>query len=301
MWVNRKAPRQSSSRASTEAEKARVDKLVAVHGQELSPRNYAICKADLLINNALGLNSTTALSPAALECHFGAAGSSALLALQPRLLANVYLHDFDRTFHGADGPAQFANARLVRYADDFVVLARWMGARVIAWLERTLEQDLRLTVNRTKTQVVRMHSARTSLTFLGFTLRYDRDRTGRPRRYLNVVPARVREKLRGLTDGKTKRPLAETIGAVNTLLRGWAAFTAHRAILERAFPSKQAPEAPARHESAQVADCAGSDRRSASRAGTARHQESGGGGPEPARSFEGGKARAKTLILAWSP
>lgn len=145
------------------------------------------------------------------------------------LLANVYLHDFDRAFHAADGPAQFANARLVRYADDFVVLARWMGPRVVAWLERTLEQDLRLTVNRTKTQVVRMHSARTSLTFLGFTLRYDRDRTGRPRRYLNVGPskralARVREKLRGLTDGKTKRPLAETIGAVNTLLRGWAAY-----------------------------------------------------------------------------
>jgi RNA-directed DNA polymerase len=34
------------------------------------------------------------------------------------LLANVYLHDFDRAFHAADGPAQCANARLVRYADD---------------------------------------------------------------------------------------------------------------------------------------------------------------------------------------
>ena len=34
------------------------------------------------------------------------------------LLANIYLHDFDRAFHATDGPAQFANARLVRYADD---------------------------------------------------------------------------------------------------------------------------------------------------------------------------------------
>jgi RNA-directed DNA polymerase len=149
------------------------------------------------------------------------------------LLANVYLHDFDRAFHAADGPAQFAHARLVRYADDFVVLARWMGPRVVAWLERTLEQDLRLTVNRTKTQVVRLSVAGTSLDFLGFTLRYDRDRLGRARRYLNVVPskralARVREKLRGLTDGKTKRPLAETIGAVNTLLRGWTKYFRYR-------------------------------------------------------------------------
>ena len=41
------------------------------------------------------------------------------------LLANIYLHDFDRAFHGPGGPAQFAKARLVRYADDFVVLARY--------------------------------------------------------------------------------------------------------------------------------------------------------------------------------
>src|SRR5881628_1107938 len=57
------------------------------------------------------------------------------------LLANIYLHEFDRAFHAKDGPAQFAKARLVRYADDFVVLARWVGPRVITWLERMLEQD----------------------------------------------------------------------------------------------------------------------------------------------------------------
>ena len=34
------------------------------------------------------------------------------------LLANVYLHWFDKAFHRADGPACWANAKLVRYADD---------------------------------------------------------------------------------------------------------------------------------------------------------------------------------------
>jgi len=38
-------------RAATEAEKERVEKLVTVHGQELSPTNYAICQADLLIKS----------------------------------------------------------------------------------------------------------------------------------------------------------------------------------------------------------------------------------------------------------
>lgn len=38
-------------RADTPDEKARVDKYVTVHGQELSPTNYAVCQADLLIKN----------------------------------------------------------------------------------------------------------------------------------------------------------------------------------------------------------------------------------------------------------
>ena len=34
------------------------------------------------------------------------------------LLANLYLHWFDALFHGPQGPARWANAKLVRYADD---------------------------------------------------------------------------------------------------------------------------------------------------------------------------------------
>jgi RNA-directed DNA polymerase len=148
------------------------------------------------------------------------------------LLANVYLHDFDRAFHGPDGPAQFANARLVRYADDFVVLARYMGPRIVAWLERTLEQDLRLTVNRTKTRVVRVSAPQQSLDFLGFTLRYQRDRFGRGGQYLAVGPskrahARVREKVRGLTQASAKRSLPDTVAAVNQHLRGWKGYFAY--------------------------------------------------------------------------
>ncbi len=38
-------------RAATSAQKDNVEKFVTVHGQELSPTNYAICQADLLIKN----------------------------------------------------------------------------------------------------------------------------------------------------------------------------------------------------------------------------------------------------------
>lgn len=38
-------------RAATPEEKERVEKFLTIHGQELSPTNYAVCQADLLIKN----------------------------------------------------------------------------------------------------------------------------------------------------------------------------------------------------------------------------------------------------------
>ena len=54
------------------------------------------------------------------------------------LLANLYLHWFDYKFHRADGPYHWANARLVRYADDFVILAKYVGGR----LEQFVDADV---------------------------------------------------------------------------------------------------------------------------------------------------------------
>ena len=149
------------------------------------------------------------------------------------LLANIYLHWFEYRFHRPDGPGNWANAKLVRYADDFVVLARYQGRPLTSWIERTLEGRFGLTINREKTKVLSLAHAGSSLTFLGFTLRYDRDRFGRDRRYLNVVPsakaeARIREKLRDLTSPqRCGVPIPELIGAVNQTLGGWGNYFQH--------------------------------------------------------------------------
>jgi len=47
------------------------------------------------------------------------------------LLANIFLQELDRQFYGPPGPARAVKARLVRYADDFVILARDIGARMM--------------------------------------------------------------------------------------------------------------------------------------------------------------------------
>ena len=72
------------------------------------------------------------------------------------LLANVYLHWFDKVFHGKDGPAVWAKARLVRYADDFVVMAKYQTPRLKAYVESKLEEWLGLRINRDKTRVVKL-------------------------------------------------------------------------------------------------------------------------------------------------
>jgi hypothetical protein len=105
------------------------------------------------------------------------------------LLANVYLHWFDVMFHRESGPRHWANARLVRYADDFVVMASYQGLRIDEWLDAKLEGWLGLSINREKTKVVNLHLAE-SLDFLGFTFRYDRDLYGSDKTYLNVTPSK---------------------------------------------------------------------------------------------------------------
>ncbi len=146
------------------------------------------------------------------------------------LLANIYLHWFEKAFHRPDGPGTWANAKLVRYADDFVVLARYVGPQLIAWIESQLEGRFRLTINRKKTRVVKLHAGGTSLDFLGFTFRYDRDRRGRGHRYLNVFPSRksvtrLRDRVREMTGSMWSwKPIPTLIAEINRYLRGWRQY-----------------------------------------------------------------------------
>jgi RNA-directed DNA polymerase len=146
------------------------------------------------------------------------------------ILSNLFLHVFDKVFHRLDGPARWAGAKLVRYADDFVVLARHQGERLTGFVEWLLETRMGLELNREKTRVVNLGRVGESLDFLGFTFRYDRSLKGRPGRYLNVEPSkkalqRERVKLREMTSSKMGcKSLPRLIVEMNEHLRGWARY-----------------------------------------------------------------------------
>jgi RNA-directed DNA polymerase len=118
----------------------------------------------------------------------------------------------------------------VRYADDFVVMARYVGSRLQGFIESKIEARLDLKVNREKTRCVDLRLEGTHLDFLGFTFSYDRDLRGRAHRYWNVQPskkalAREREVIREKTSpSMCFKPIDDMIGEINMHLKGWANY-----------------------------------------------------------------------------
>jgi len=147
------------------------------------------------------------------------------------LLANSFLHWFDVSFFSENGPATWAKARLVRYADDFVVMARFVGCRITGYIEKEIEGRLGLVINREKTRVVQLKDEHAKLDFLGYTFRWSRShqRGGGPR-YWRVEASskateRARDKLRDLTSTRLCwMPIKDVVERTNAFLRGWLGY-----------------------------------------------------------------------------
>jgi len=146
------------------------------------------------------------------------------------LLANVYLHWLDKLFAAETGPGTWANARLIRYADDFVICARFIGRRITSWLEELMDR-MELTINPEKTTVVRLDHDHAAVDFLGFSLR--RARSKYRGRFCVVTPSarsvtRAMRRLGAHTD-KQRCFVSPTIvvRAMNAYLRGWNGYFNH--------------------------------------------------------------------------
>jgi RNA-directed DNA polymerase len=140
------------------------------------------------------------------------------------LLANIYMHRFLRAWETRGKGAEF-RARIVNYADDFVILSRGNAAAALAWT-RNVMNAIGLTLNETKT---RLCDARTEhFDFLGHTFGPERFRKD-GHWYLAAKPskravARVKEKLRLILRRGNVSPWEEVVGALNRLLVGWAGY-----------------------------------------------------------------------------
>ena len=145
------------------------------------------------------------------------------------LLANLYLHLVDRIWerHGLE---EKYSARLVRYADDMVLLCARETESPLSMLKYLLER-LGLELNETKTQIVNAWAQ--DFDFLGYEIRMRRSlRSGKS--YPHVQPGkravrRIKAKLTELTGRNlTPIPLPAVVQRLNQSLRGWSGYFDYR-------------------------------------------------------------------------
>jgi group II intron reverse transcriptase/maturase len=141
------------------------------------------------------------------------------------LFANVYMRCFVKGWK-TGGHEQRLEARIINYADDFVICCRGTAEEAMNAM-RTMMSKLKLTVNEQKTRFCRLPAE--TFDFLGYTLGRNYDcRTGES--YLGPRPAqktvdRLCSAISELTTRrKTWRDVEELMSRINRKLRGWSNY-----------------------------------------------------------------------------
>jgi RNA-directed DNA polymerase len=165
------------------------------------------------------------------------------------LLANIALSVLDERFTaawqqmGTDSARHrrrakgLATYRLVRFADDFVVMVNGTRAHAEA-LRATVTAVLApmgLSLSADKTRVVHVDEG---FDFLGFRIQR-RPKPGTGKRYVYTFPSKaavaaIKAKVRSMTRGATNQPLAVLCYRLAPVLRGWANYFRH-AVSKRTF------------------------------------------------------------------
>ena len=127
--------------------------------------------------------------------------------------------------------------RLVRYADDFVVVVSGRREHAEALRKQTTDvlAPLGLRLSQEKTSVVHIDEG---FDFLGFRIQRHHKR-GTSKSFVYTFPARkslasVRRKVKAITQQGTNQPLSELLRQLNMLLRGWTRYFQH-GVSKRAF------------------------------------------------------------------
>ena len=140
------------------------------------------------------------------------------------LLANVYLHEFDMFWTQQTE----VNGKLVRYADDFVILFKTKReAELGLQLVKAKLKELKLELNEEKTKIVDTNQGREGFEFLGFHHR--RVRSARYKKYYtqkwpsNKSMNTIRVKIRDLLGRRAilNWSINDVVKRLNPRLKGW--------------------------------------------------------------------------------
>lgn len=139
------------------------------------------------------------------------------------LLANIYMNLVDRNVNCKQSIFDKTGTRIVRYADDFVLMTAKLTSSTMEKLHSLLAR-MGLSLNTEKSKQI--HARTEMFDFLGFSFRYDQDLKGRDKQYLNIFPSKkslnkVREKLRSTLHSKLHYSKPAIVSELNRILSGW--------------------------------------------------------------------------------
>jgi len=145
------------------------------------------------------------------------------------LLSNLYLHILDRIWE-RNNLKERLGARIIRYADDTVILCKQGKSDGAMTVLRQILERLKLSLNETKTKTVNAHLDR--FDFLGFSIYMGEGKTGKL--YPHVEPSK--KSLQNITDRvteltrreRTVMPLEWLVNEVNATVRGWVGYFHYR-------------------------------------------------------------------------
>ncbi|MCK4817401.1 group II intron reverse transcriptase/maturase, partial [bacterium] len=139
------------------------------------------------------------------------------------LLANIYLHLVDKIINKDGGLFKNFGVNIVRYCDDFVLMAKSIPEEALKKLESILSR-MELSINEEKTRLI--NATTEPFNFLGFTFRYDKDLYGANKRYWNIIPSEksmkaVRAKLSNFLKRSGHLSEEVLVSKLNPMIRGW--------------------------------------------------------------------------------
>ena len=140
------------------------------------------------------------------------------------MLANLYMNRLLKGWRNTKRGEQF-RARVVNYADDFVILSRGKAAEALDWTRQVVTR-LGLTLNEAKTSI--KQARQESFNFLGYTFGPHRYRKN-GHWYLGASPskkavARIKAKVGELLVPGNTGTWEEVRRRLNQILRGWASY-----------------------------------------------------------------------------
>lgn len=153
------------------------------------------------------------------------------------LLANIYLHLFDRAVNRENGIFKRSGVSIVRYADDYVLMAKQIPQACYDQMNRMFGK-MKLTLNQDKSKIV--NGYQDSFDFLGHTFRYSDDLHRRDAKYWNVEPSsksqkKVRANIRDYLRKNGHKPPQTVAADLNAITRGWINYFAIQGVT---YPNK---------------------------------------------------------------